>query len=212
MEKEKVLCNSFSKEDAFKALDTINMWINNCDNKASIILGSIGVITSIMISSDFAKVIKNIIKSVFMDIELCKIIYFIISLIAFLICMTGVASLVVCIVPTIILNKSKSKKVQKRFLKINKNKKDKQIVVNTQSSLMFYGIIATTEYDEFYNLIKSNCDNFDNVMADLTFQIHSASVICKLKFERLKRGIILFIFGFLICFVLVIIGYCSFLN
>lgn len=190
---------SFSKEYAFKTLDIVNMWINNCDSKASIILGSIGVIFSIILSSDFTKAIKRIIENAFINIDFYKIVYIIILILAISICVIGLFYLVSCIVPTIILNKSNSKKIKKR-------KNSKSPAINSPKSLMFYGIIATEEYEEYLKLVISNCDNFDTVMSDLTFQIHSASVICNSKFKKLQKGITLFSIGFLICCILMIIG------
>ena len=42
-----------SKDDANKALDNINMWINNCDTKTSIILGFYATIITICFTTDF---------------------------------------------------------------------------------------------------------------------------------------------------------------
>ena len=50
------------KEDLYHILDTINMWINNCDTKASIILGIIGVVFSIVFSSDYIRIVKRILE------------------------------------------------------------------------------------------------------------------------------------------------------
>jgi len=41
-----------TKDDAFKILDNINMWIGNCDGKVSTILAGIGIITAVVFSSD----------------------------------------------------------------------------------------------------------------------------------------------------------------
>lgn len=210
IEEKNQTVKSFSKDIALKTLDTINMWINNCDSKASIILGSIGVIASIILSSDFAKVIKRIIETAFTDIGVWKIIYIIILLISAFVCATGLGYLVSCITPKIVLNRSMSEKMQKRFLRKSELKASGQNAVDSQESIMFYGKISRTKYDEYVENVKSNCDAFDSVMEDLIFQIHSASVICESKFKKLQKGIIWFSIGFLICCVQIIVGYYSF--
>lgn len=209
------MCTSsknFGRDDAYKTLDTINMWIENCDNKASIILGSIGVIVSIILGSDFAKVIKNIVETAFTDIDFWKIVYTIIFSTAVIICLIGFGYFVSCITPKIILNKFMSEKIQKNIIKRNKDKKNFRKASNTKESIMFYSIVAATKYDQYIEQVKSICQDFDNVMADLVFQIHSASVICDSKFKKLQKGIVLFSIGLVLFFVQIVVGYYSFLK
>lgn len=39
------------KEDSYKNLEIINEWINNSDNKTSIVLGIVGIILTIIFSN-----------------------------------------------------------------------------------------------------------------------------------------------------------------
>ena len=52
--------SALTKEDAFNVLDTINMWINNCDTKVSIILGFYAAIITIALSTDFIDIQSSI--------------------------------------------------------------------------------------------------------------------------------------------------------
>lgn len=55
------------KEELQHIYDTVNMWTNNCDQKAGILLAIIGVIITILVSSDFMKNLRVYIFSPFMD-------------------------------------------------------------------------------------------------------------------------------------------------
>lgn len=95
---------NFTKDDAYKTLDTINMWINNCDTKASIVLGSIGVVATILLSSDFVHPIKNIIEKVFSNSIWPNSLYSIILIAGIVLCVIGVCFFVSCITPKINLS------------------------------------------------------------------------------------------------------------
>ena len=59
----------YSIEDAYKILDNINTWIVNSDTKASIILGLIGVLFTIIFSNlDFINILIKIIDKIFNNI------------------------------------------------------------------------------------------------------------------------------------------------
>lgn len=200
---QKVMNNNnigkFTREDAYKTLDTINMWINNCDTKASIILGSIGVIATIFLSSDYARIMKRVIENSVVNINFWKIIYIVILFIAIVCCGIGILYFVLCITPNIILN-------TKSFDAIIKKNKDK----DNFDSIMFYGSISLFDYKSYQEKVKIRCDNFDDVMRDLTFQIYSAACICNLKFVRLKKGIIFFLIGLIVCVLQLVIGFYCF--
>ena len=54
---------SFNAEELNDNLDRVNMWIGNCDQKASFILAIIGVVLSICFTSDLFAFIKGNIVS-----------------------------------------------------------------------------------------------------------------------------------------------------
>lgn len=56
---EEKLKDMFTRDDAYKTLETINMWINNCDTKTSVVLSGVGVVATIILSSDYARIIKK---------------------------------------------------------------------------------------------------------------------------------------------------------
>ncbi len=217
----------FKREDAYKTLDTINMWINNCDTKSSIFLGIIGVTFSIFLSLDLARKIKNVIESAFANFSGYMIIYNLIIIIGIMLCIIGIIYIVLCIVPIIILNtdslierlkKNCFIKILPKFIKmffkkfISNEKEKRKLSEDAKKSIMFYGSIALKDYTEYKNDIKNKCGEgeLDIIMEDLIFQIHSASRICYLKFKRFRKGVRDFVIGFIICIIQLIIGYYCF--
>lgn len=202
------------KDDAFKTLDTINMWINNCDTKASVVLGCIGVVSSILLSSDIVRIIKQIIEKAFSnfnDVGMFFYNLFFIAGISF--CILGVLFIVLCITPKIYLGTVKKmipKCLRKKLGKFIANKKKKKLANSSkaaQKSIMFYGSIALKSYKDYMDRIEECSLEYDDVMKDLVFQIHSAACICNAKFKRFKVGLIFFVLGIIICLTCILIGY-----
>lgn len=160
----------FTKEDANKALDNVNMWINNCDTKTSIILGFYAIIVTICFSTDLLNIQIRIFSYFLKDICFFKIIYIIIHLATFLIFIIGIIELLKVIIPRIIL-KTQS---------------------GNYNSILFYGSIAknTPTYEKYCEEVRKITDQKD-ILNDLLFQIHSASIICNKKFYYQKIGLIL---------------------
>ena len=48
-----------SRNDLQHTFDTVNMWVNNCDQKAGILLSVIGVAMTVILTSDFLKELKT---------------------------------------------------------------------------------------------------------------------------------------------------------
>lgn len=55
------------KEELRYTLDTVNSWVNNCDQKAGILLTLIGVIVTVIMTSDFVKYLRKYIFAPFVD-------------------------------------------------------------------------------------------------------------------------------------------------
>ncbi len=176
----------FTKEDANKALDNINMWIGNCDTKTSIILGFYAAIVTICLSTDFLDIQSNIFAYFFKDLTVIKVIYIIVHLGAILVFVFGIIELLRVIVPRIIL-KANSKENFK--------------------SLLFYGSIAeiTPTYEKYCEEV-AKIKNEQEILDDLLFQVHSAAIICNKKFHYQKIGLFLTTISMIIFFITTIIG------
>ncbi len=189
----------FTREDAYKALDTITMWIGNCDTKASIFLGSIGVVFTVILSSDYVKIIKNILENTFSNFKGLLALYGVFVIICSIACIVGIIFLVATITPKII-----SKPILKKKKKNENNSKQPEL-----GEIMFFGKIAKLQLPTYLNIVKQNMDKqtSDVLLEELVFQIHSCAKICNSKFLKFKIGIICFSIGFAFLCLLLIIGY-----
>lgn len=55
------------KEELQYTLDTVNSWVNNCDQKAGILLTVVGVAVTVIMTSDFVKYLRQYIFAPFVD-------------------------------------------------------------------------------------------------------------------------------------------------
>ena len=55
------------KEELQYTLDTVNSWVNNCDQKAGILLTVVGVAVTVIMTSDFVKYLRQYIFEPFVD-------------------------------------------------------------------------------------------------------------------------------------------------
>lgn len=173
----------FTRDDAYKILDTINYWTTSADSKATGILSFLGIFLTILFATETVEKIAERIRAIFVENE-----YFLGISVVF--------SLTVCVFGLILLLSVLTPKI------INLPKTKKRHVCKSHGSVMFYGSIASLSYDEYVSKVKNICDMDDIILRDLLFQIHSAAIICDKKMKSLKYGIPLFFFGLILFVVL----------
>lgn len=61
--------NKYNKDDAYKTLEMINMWITNIDTKISYSLAFIGVVLGFFITNDKPIIISQVIKKILIKIQ-----------------------------------------------------------------------------------------------------------------------------------------------
>lgn len=164
-----------TKEDTFKILDNINMWIGNCDSKASIILAVIGIVTSVTFSSEIIRPLYSIVIDSFSKSGWC-ILVSILLWISIISMIAGVAFLIMTIIPSLKYSYKVKSKEKPRF-----------------DSVMFFGTVGDLEFSSYKERVKEITE--EQIMDDLFFQITSAAKICKTKFLRMNRGIKCFSIG-----------------
>lgn len=174
------------KEDANKALDNINMWINNCDTKASIVLGFYATIITICLSTDFVDIQADIFSHFLSDATVIKIIYLAIHICSIISFVIGMVELLVVIVPRTILKTN----LKEDFV-----------------SVLFYGSIAKNmpKYNDYKYKVEAITQD-KVILDDLLFQIHSAALICNKKFFHQKIGLLLTTISVTIFFITTVIG------
>lgn len=153
-------------------LDRVNMWIGNCDQKASFLLAFLGVAATIFITSDVIGRIKELLVDPFVSYWKDGIGSF--CLMRFLIAVFLIIG-VICIFISLV------------FLLLCLNAKTdyskfKQPGLEGKS-LLFYQHIASFDYSEFS---RAQNDRFN----DIRSQTYVNSCICSDKFKFYKRGLV----------------------
>ena len=161
---------SFNEEQLKNNLDRVNIWIGNCDQKASFILAIIGVVLGICFTSDSLVFIKSeIVSPVISAIDNSTSISLLTIFEALLLLMLF-AFLIMSVFRMIFALRAKTdlKKLSQPGMESN--------------SMLHYQTIANMTYREF-------CEKEVHILNDLRSQFYVNSCICTSKFENYKRGV-----------------------
>ncbi len=166
-----------NKDDALNILDRIIGFVNSCDNKASIILGIVGVMLSIIFASDSIKELKNIIKSVLQSSNFIDYFY-LFFLVLFSICLGyGIFKLVLSL-----------------FARTNSLNMNHELL-DLDSKLYFCHISKNNTYKQYKKkMLECNREDFLN---DVLSQIYINSKICSRKYDNYNQGLIMTLVGFI---------------
>lgn len=166
--------NKRSKEELQFTLESVNSWLNNCDQKAGMLLAVIGVTITILLTGDFVKFIRAYIFIPF--VEFCKNQgEHLFSWGRFTVFALLVVAAVFLIVSCYYLF---------RAIGANINYK-KMYVENTglvKNSYIFFGSISSLKYEDF-KITKINYED------DLMSQIYVNSKIATTKFQNYNKGL-----------------------
>lgn len=162
---------SFNEQDLKENLDRVNMWISNCDQKASFILAMLGVGITILFTSDFVKYVRKTIIAPFKT-YLCDNIQYV----DWLKCAVALSLIYVCIGVIItfyqLVNSLRAKTDINRFFQQGIERK----------SMLHYESVANMTYNEF-------CTSEVHIINDLRSQVYINSIICTAKFKHYKKAI-----------------------
>lgn len=154
------------------SLDRVNSWISNCDQKAGLLLATIGIILAILFATDFVDVVKSRIIEPFMLCLkepthykfCCSRFFFSISLLF---------SILTCMISSIYALRTISADLKtKEISKVNPSL--------LSDSYLFFQTISSKSYEDF--------SEFEGVeyQKDLLSQIYINSSICSKKFGFYK--------------------------
>ena len=166
--------SSDKKEELQYTSDTINMWTNNCDQKASILLAIIGVIITILVSSDFMKYLRICIFAPFLDYWTGNS-EFVFSWSRFNVLFLLLISAIMLIMSCHYLFKTISANID-----YQKMRKENPKLVN--KSNIFFGEISKMTYEDF----KKDEINY---LEDLKSQIYVNSKIASNKFRYFNKSL-----------------------
>ena len=158
-------------EQMERSLDMINMWIGNCDQKASFLLAFVGVAATIIITNNVIAKIKELLVVPFVTywkedvgaFSTSRFIFAACIIISLVSTISSLVNLLLCLM---------AKTDYSKFMQQNMESK----------SLFFYKHIASMTYSEFC-LAKNDKYN------DLRSQIYTNACICTNKFRYYKIGV-----------------------
>lgn len=194
----------YSKSDAYKTLDMVNMWIGNVDSKISYSLTFIGVLLGFFLTTkkpiEISKVANKIVKKigeiystgiqvVLKDIEFKDIISVIILVLICIFIFTSVRAV-------IYLYKGIKGMINPEIYN------ERGLVT---SSNIFWNSISNQKYNEFYKNISDLKKN--ELIKDISSQIFINSNICTEKFENYNKGVEYIVISVIIFFIYTILGY-----
>ena len=176
---------SFNEHQLKENLGRVNMWIGNCDQKASFILAIIGVVLSICFTSDSFVFIKSDIVSPIISALDNSTSISLLTIFEALLLLMLFAFLIMSVFRMIFALRAKTdlKKLSQPGMESN--------------SMLHYQTIANMTYREF-------CEKEVHILNDLRSQFYVNSCICTSKFENYKKGVKCLEWSIIISIVLII--------
>ena len=168
------------KEELQHTYNIVNMWTNNCDQKAGILLAIIGVIITILISSDFIKNIRTYIFTPFIDYWTEN------SELAFSWSRFNVLFLLLISAIMLIISCHYLFKTINANIDYKKMQEDNPELAKT--SYIFFGTISKMPYESF-------SQNDADYLEDLKSQIYVNSKIATEKFQNFNNALFWFRFS-----------------
>lgn len=176
-------------DEMVEILDRNTMWIENCDNKASIILGVIGVVAGIFLATDYVGKLYSII--LFMTSEehlsIWSIIYVLILFASMVGMIVGCLFLISVLVP-----RYRMEEYQKRG-------------INRESVIHYTSIAKHKTFTKYRNKLARLSD--EDMVEDLVEQIYVCAIICEKKFTAYKTGLHMCTVSFLIFAIMAVLGF-----
>ena len=195
-EKELVIQRNMEEVEKIRQLETdlerVQNWIGNCDQKASILLATIGILFGIFFSTDavFNKIVKvpNELGLLWNSCECLQIFVYSVSLLIVF------ATLVLIGLSIFFLLKT---------IKSTINASDYEDAICNNNYKTFFGSISTIPYNTFLEE-RRHATNSERI-EEFTSQLYINSKICNSKFEKYNKGLNLFLWGLLLICVDIII-------
>lgn len=155
------------------SLDRINAWISNCDQKAGILLATIGVMITVLFATDFVDGVRKDVASPFLEYWKCPNLYEF-SLFRCLFFCLLVLVIIMCIETSFYSLKTISATTDSKSI----NGDNPSLV---SKSYLFFQTIADMNYAEFKEF-----GGDEKYQDDLNSQIYINSKICAAKFAQYK--------------------------
>lgn len=159
-----------TQEELKEILDRNTAWIENCDSKTSIFLGSFGVIAGILLATDYVSKFKSILCHMASHVSFWTVVYIIFCISTISLILAG------CVCWLIVL-----------FARVNPNEFSNRGIKS--DSLIFFSSIAKHKSLSSYKRDLEKCEA-KQMEYDLISQIYICSIICDKKFKCYKLGLL----------------------
>ena len=173
--------NKYSKKYLYKNLYITNSWINNSDNKASIMIAFLGFsLFELCKNTDYLNCIISIIRKCFSHFTFSDFLFLLFIGVSFIFIIIGLYKLLRVLIPSL--------------------KSNKEI----PESLTYYGYISNMESLKYKELIKNATE--EKIMDDLINQNYVNSKICLKKFNNFRYGTFFIFLGIIFNMIMVGLG------
>lgn len=173
-------------------LENVNSWISNCDTKTSIILGILGVMLSLILSFDYINMIYIIIKQLNHTLTFLSIITLLCLFISIILLIIGISFLIRALIA-----KTNTKGLRKDGI--------------IDDSLLFFSSISkNASVSEYKQKLVSCTEN--SWIDDLVSQVYICSMICEMKFQKYRKGLIYSSIGIGLLLISICLGYYAISN
>ena len=177
------------KDDLQHTYDTVNSWVNNCDQKAGILLTVVGVAMTILATSDFLKYLRTYIFAPFLKYWSEET--------DFTFSWSRFAVFVLLLIAAAMLIASCFYLLKAISANVDYDEMRKKYPSMVKSSYIFFGSISKMSYDDFK---KDDVDYLD----DMRSQIYVNSKIATAKFNNYTEGLYWFKLVLLVSVMLVV--------
>lgn len=178
-----------SLEYGWKVLERTDSWINSCDSKVSMLIGIVGVILTIFITTDSISKSCDFLKERITDVASEKAIssVIILILIAGALCLAGISLYHIFKVSIARINENKYKQEN---LKHDSN--------------LFFGTVANRDYKDYHEDFIN--ESADEQLRDIISQVYINSCIAKKKHHHYNKAIRWLLFTFLYCGIIAMVA------
>ena len=159
-------------------------FISNCDNKASIVLTAVGVLLTIILTSEGLASIKDILKKSLSQITFLNFIYMFVFFSSVIILLSGILFLISVLIARSGISETKGSK----------------------NSLIFFGGINSFNKIANYEKAIKKMDKKD-LLDDLISQIYINSKIATKKYRRYNLGLKFTVIGFFLFIGVILLGH-----
>ena len=159
---------SYKTDYALKVLERTDAWINNCDNKMSVLLGAIGIILTILLTTESISKACDFVMRLFEEVNLHKALF----LMALFIVLFFYIITAFHVINTVFARTDSNRYFQKKM---------------SEKSNMFFGSVSKMNFAEYMKHFVH--ETTEERLNDILSQIYINSVIASEKYKNYNRSL-----------------------